>query len=633
MNIENRLNAVTESIQNILAMSEDDSALKPISVISNFVEDAVQEIHSVKNDNQCLKDELNRLKGEQGKPDIKENIKKGQGDFSSEKERIDAEKLANGDDEKNTGYKFNQSALTQLKEQRIPEFILNQLENIAGQKYSNEAEFVSAMEVLIGKESTETHRSLLLKYAKYKKRNRAPKLPNIDIDREEICKVDISLLPKDAYLNGHLEKVVQDVVIKTDNVKFKREVYYSPSCKRTYTGKVPEGYEGDFGPHINSDILSMKYINGMSIPKIQEFYTNMGTIISESYISTRLTKPKHMAVFHEDKSEMYRAALEVSSYTQIDDTTTRVNGENQYTQILCNEMYTAFFTTKRKNRLTILDVLRDFESRDFLLNDETFPLLLQLGVSTKHIIFLQKNKRMSAYSEAEITYILDNSGGLSNKPRIRERIMEACAIASYRQDTGISIVKILVSDDAPQFKLLTDELALCWIHEGRHYKRLRPVLARNQDALKLFLKRYWDYYRQLLCFKNNPTEAESKNLQTNFDQLFSTITGYDSLDNRILKSLAKKTELLVVLTHPNVPLHNNLSENGARVEKRRSDVSLQTKTDEGTRAKDTMMSIVETCKKLGVSGYKYIHDRVSKKNEMPSLASNIKNISSNVLSP
>lgn len=633
MNIDNRLHTVTKSIQNILDVSEDDFSLKSISVISNFIEDAVQEIGSVKKDNQRLKDEVNRLKGEQGKPDIKENTKQIQRDVSSEEERINAEKLANGDDENSTGYKFNKSSLAKLKEQRLSEVILNQLENISGRKYSNEIEFISAMEMVIGKESTETHRLLLLQYAKYKKRNRTQKLPNIEIDREEICRVDKSILPTDAYLNGHVEKVVQDVVIKTDNVKFKREVYYSPSCKKTYAGKVPDGYEGDFGPHINSDIVSMKYINGMSIPKIQEFYTNMGTIISESYISTRLTNLKHMEVFHKDKSEMYKAAMEVSSYTQIDDTTTRVNGENQYTQIVCNEMYTAFFTTKRKDRLTVLDVLRDFESRKFLLIDETFPLLLQLGVSKKHITFLHKNKRTKAYSEDEIVNILRNSDGLSNKPRIKARIMEACAITSYRQDTGISIAKILVSDDAPQFKLITDKLALCWIHEGRHYKRLTPSLAINQDALNTFLKRYWDYYRQLLCFKNNPTETDSKKLSRDFDQLFSTMTGYDSLDDRIAKSLGKKRELLVVLSHPKIPLHNNRSENGARVEKRRSDVSLQTKTDEGTSAKDTMMSVVETCKKLGISGYKYIYDRVSKKFEMPSLASIIKNKSNKPLSP
>ncbi len=77
--------------------------------------------------------------------------------------------------------------------------------------------------------------------------------------------------------------------------------------------------------------------------------------------------------------------------------------------------------------------------------------------------------------------------------------------------------------------------------------------------------------------------------------------------------------MLTVLKHPEIPLHNNLSENGARVQKRREDVSLHTKSKEGTRAKDTMMSIVETCKKLGVSAYRFIFDRVSKNFELPSL--------------
>jgi hypothetical protein len=102
--------------------------------------------------------------------------------------------------------------------------------------------------------------------------------------------------------------------------------------------------------------------------------------------------------------------------------------------------------------------------------------------------------------------------------------------------------------------------------------------------------------------------------------LFSTKTGYDELDERIAKSKCKKEELLTVLQHPEIPLHNNLSENGARIQKRREDVSLHTKSEEGTRAKDTMMSIVATCKKLGVSAYRFIFDRVNKIFELPSLA-------------
>ena len=45
---------------------------------------------------------------------------------------------------------------------------------------------------------------------------------------------------------------------------------------------------------------------------------------------------------------------------------------------------------------------------------------------------------------------------------------------------------------------------------------------------------------------------------------------------------------------------------------RKRDVSLQTITDEGTRAKDTFMTIVQTAKKLSVSAYDYIFDSYSR---------------------
>lgn len=32
------------------------------------------------------------------------------------------------------------------------------------------------------------------------------------------------------------------------------------------------------------------------------------------------------------------------------------------------------------------------------------------------------------------------------------------------------------SDDAPQFKDITEELSLCWVHDGRHYKKLTPFI-------------------------------------------------------------------------------------------------------------------------------------------------------------
>jgi hypothetical protein len=202
--------------------------------------------------------------------------------------------------------------------------------------------------------------------------------------------------------------------------------------------------------------------------------------------------------------------------------------------------------------------------------------------------------------------------------------MEAAAIAGYHSETGVPTVKVLVSDDAPQFKLIIDEHMLCWIHDGRHYKKLRPLVPAHQKQLEIFLTGYWEYYRKLHKYKQNPGLELAESLSAEFDDLFSTKIGYNELDDRITKTGSKKENLLTILKHPEIPLHNNRSENGARVQKRREDVSLHTMTDEGTKAKDTMMTIVESCKKLGVSAYKFIDDRISRTFEMPSLAELIK---------
>ncbi|MEA3324049.1 MAG: hypothetical protein U9Q37_02770 [Euryarchaeota archaeon] len=97
-------------------------------------------------------------------------------------------------------------------------------------------------------------------------------------------------------------------------------------------------------------------------------------------------------------------------------------------------------------------------------------------------------------------------------------------------------------------------------------------------------------------------------MSAEFSRLFATITGYPALDDRITKTLAKKSELLIALEYPEVPLHNNESELGARAQVRRRDVSLHTTTEDGTKANDTFLTIVETEKLLGVSAYAYIHD-------------------------
>ena len=67
-------------------------------------------------------------------------------------------------------------------------------------------------------------------------------------------------------------------------------------------------------------------------------------------------------------------------------------------------------------------------------------------------------------------------------------------------------------------------------------------------------------------------------------------------------------------------MHNNESELGARVSARRRDVSLHSRSKRGARSMDIFTTLVQTCKKLGVSGYAYIRDRLSGRRKLPSLA-------------
>ena len=161
-------------------------------------------------------------------------------------------------------------------------------------------------------------------------------------------------------------------------------------------------------------------------------------------------------------------------------------------------------------------------------------------------------------------------------PQQRTRIKEACAIAAYRERTIIPVIKTLVCDDAPQFKLLTQQIALCWIHDGRHYKKLRPIVPQHKTAVDEFLTQYWFFYHQLKAYKKTPDDQQAAILSQAFDTLFSTKTGYAQLDERIAKTRAKRDALLVVLDYPELPLHNN----------RINTHDLLTFTNRGTAGKD-----------------------------------------------
>jgi hypothetical protein len=158
------------------------------------------------------------------------------------------------------------------------------------------------------------------------------------------------------------------------------------------------------------------------------------------------------------------------------------------------------------------------------------------------------------------------------------------------------------------------------VHEGRHYKKLTPWVDAHRVALDAFLEQFWDFYDELLVYRAQPSATERVRLTAAFDSLFATTTDYWALNDRIAKTRAKKGALLLVLNHPEIPLHNNAAELGARHRVRKRDISFGPRTAEGAQAWDTFMSLADTTRKLGVSFYHYIHDRIRGDQQIPPLA-------------
>ena len=450
-----------------------------------------------------------------------------------------------------------------------------------------------------------------------KPRKRRAKVKQIQVDREQTLTLDRAQLPEDAEFKGYVPVVIQDIRLTTDNIRFLKEKRYSASQNKTYLAELPAGYEGEFGPGVRALGHVLYHAVNTSEPKIVEFFTHIGVHISSGQVSNLLIKDQDR--FHTEKDAVYEAGLRSSPWQHIDETGTRVNGVNQHCHVMCNPFYTAYLTTEKKDRLTVIDVLTNLRPRAYLLLDKTYDWLRQAKVSESMLERLQHLPQDTTFDHQQFTHLLDEHLAEVNAQH-RRRILEAAAITAYHMQQEVPVVQLLISDDAPQFKRITDELALCWVHDARYYKKLSPALAYHRRLLDEFLDRYWTFYDQLLAYRKAPAPEQVPRLQTDFDALFSTVTGYTGLDRRIAMTRDKKASLLMVLRHPEIPLHNNPAEIEMRRRVRKRDVSFGPRTEDGKRAWDTFATLLATTKKLGVSFYRYVYDRVTQSEEIPSLA-------------
>ncbi len=464
--------------------------------------------------------------------------------------------------------------------------------------------------------SSETHKPKTRKKRKISSRKNKINNKIIKIDNTVICQLDKDTLPVDAINKGYETIISQNIIFKSDNTEYKREKFYSPSLNKTFIAPLPSDYTGYIDTNLKTlchifshdwDITRSKLLSGLS---------SIGIYLSDGTLNNILTEPAKIVI--QEKKDILKVGLN-GDYIQIDGTSSSFFGQNYTTQIICSPDFTVFSTLEKKSRLHILYALQG-EPQDGLqysYNQETCKYLEYFKISKNDKIRLQ-NKFNFGQTFTELNFLSSMARecpDLYAKPNIFKRIQESFAFGYYFTQTNFSLIEFMVADDAPEYKMLSINLMLCWIHDARYYNKLSPSLENHKIILDKFKEHYWSFYRELQEYKEDPSQEKKTELGKKFDELFVDNTNYFDLDKEIRRTKKNKDELLTVLDKPILPLHNNLAELKARVKVRKRDICLHTMSEIGTQVQDAMMSILQTAKQHGVDTWQYIYNLLNQNNQ------------------
>lgn len=543
-----------ERIKHINPKKLNLSSLREVVILLlNMIEEYFQKVADYKKENQELKDEINRLKKEQGKPIFKAGKK-----TEESTEEGEAEKPKDG--------------------------------------------------------------------TKKRKRNnkKGRKNPNIPIDKVELCELEKSDLPADAVFKYYDPVIQQDVDLVRNNVLYKVAVYYSPSLRKTFRGKLPEAYVGEFGLGIRSITQLLHQFCDTTQGRLEALYKSLGVSISSGTISNIVLSGKEWVL--SEQRAILKSGIASSSFTQADSTKSVERGVRKATQIICGEYFSVFYTMDSKSRLDVIRALLGKpEDLTVSYNETTIALLDKFKVSVADKATLEAlfpiGQEMSLKAFEEL--LKQKAPKLNAKKNISTRIKESLVLGYYHHQQDFPIVNWLLSDDAPEYrKIASERHSLCWIHDNRFYKKLVPRIDSHRVILEEIQQSYWVFYAQLLDYKEL-TAAEQrlqkKVLLKEFERIFSQKTDYFQVNTCLERTYKNKAKLLAVLDNPALPLHNNAAELEARRIVRKRDISLHTWSADGTKVRDAFMSIIQTAQKLNVYPLQYIKDRISQLYEMTPL--------------
>jgi len=464
-----------------------------------------------------------------------------------------------------------------------------------------------------------------IKPSKLEKKNKKPKKqkPNKteqpitkELEIDEVINIPPNNIPPGSVLKDYQDWHVQDLIISNWNICYRRERWETPDGE-FIIGELPKEIEhSHFGPTLTAFVLYQHYNCHVTQPLIAEQLREYGVDISAGKISDILINNKDL--YHREKDQILEIGLKLSGHVNVDDTGARHKGQNGYCTHIGNEFFTWFESTESKSRVNFLKLLQCDQS-DLILSEDALEYMAAHGLPLFQLDKLIDNGPQFFESEMAWDAFLDAKGITTSNHR---RIATEGALVGSLVYHGYNTQMAIISDDAGQFNIFLH--GLCWVHAERTIRKIIGYTDLHRSFLEEAQNSIWAFYKDLKAYQLNPCEADKAKLEARFDELFSQVTGFESLDQAMKRIHANKSELLLVLDRPDIPLHNNMSESDIREYVKRRKISGSTRSDSGRKARDTFTSLKKTCRKLGVSFWNYLEDRVSHRYNIPPLADILK---------
>jgi hypothetical protein len=437
---------------------------------------------------------------------------------------------------------------------------------------------------------------------KSNKTRRGAKKGRVAIDERRVIEVDA---PPGSKFKGYEDYLVQDIYFRPHTVLLRRERRLT-SDGRSLVAPLPTGTKGHFGPELRRFVLAQYHGAQTTVGRLLNLLRDFGVDISKRQVMRLLTEGHES--FIEEGQATLRAGLKNAPWISVDDTGARHGGRNGVTTQIGNDTFAWFATTLSKSRVNFLELLRAGHN-DYVINDAALAYMSKRSLTGSVIRLLRDAKCHSFQGAAAFASHLESLGVPALKVHPNPlRIATEGALWGSLVDHGMLDNGVILSDGAGQFNI--GHHALCWVHSERLIHKLDTFTEHQRKQQKRIKTRFWWLYADLKNYRQNPNKKRRRELRRRFDALFTTKTGFVTLDRLLARIHARKSDLLVVLDRPEVPLHTNGSENDIRTVVTRRKVSGCTHSEAGKQCRDTFLGLMKTCQKLEISFWAYLGDRL-----------------------